>query len=156
MAENIQTTDWLTRGVPKIQLKAEKTAAKMRAWFFRLLKMRETTRETMRETMNDYIPRDSIEFHDGWLRDSKYFREESSFTHINFAYENQIKTIPAADVVDGEKYRMLLRAAKKMHTWIFLNTFDEQKAYDECGLTDEMNVLLGYGGQYELRGGNNG
>lgn len=42
----------------------------------------------------------------------------------------------------------LLKAAKAMHTWIFLHTGDEQAAYDECGLTDEMNAMLGYGGQF--------
>ena len=42
----------------------------------------------------------------------------------------------------------LLKAAKAMHTWIFLNSWDEQAAYDECGLSDEMNVALGYGGQF--------
>lgn len=51
----------------------------------------------------------------------------------------------AADAIEE-----LLRAAKKMHTWIFLNTGDEQKAYDECGLSDEMNAALGYGGQFEI------
>jgi len=45
----------------------------------------------------------------------------------------------------------LLKAAKKMHTWIFLNSGDEQVAYDECGLSDEMNAALGYCGQFELR-----
>lgn len=44
----------------------------------------------------------------------------------------------------------LLKAAKAMHTWIFLNTGDEQKAYDECGLSDEMNAALGYGGQFVM------
>ena len=53
----------------------------------------------------------------------------------------------AADAIEE-----LLRAAKKMHTWIFLNTGDEQKAYDECGLSDEMNAALGYGGQFFLGG----
>ena len=48
----------------------------------------------------------------------------------------------AADAIEE-----LLKAAKAMHTWIFLNTGDEQAAYDECGLTDEMNAMLGYGGQ---------
>lgn len=38
----------------------------------------------------------------------------------------------------------LMKIAKKMHLWIFHNTFDEQKAYDECGLTDEDNAMLGY------------
>lgn len=51
----------------------------------------------------------------------------------------------AADAIEE-----LLHAAKKMHTWIFLNTRDEQKAYDECGLSDEMNSALGYGGRLEI------
>lgn len=49
----------------------------------------------------------------------------------------------AADAIEE-----LLKAAKAMHTWIFLNSLDEQAAYDECGLTDEMNAALGYGGQF--------
>lgn len=49
----------------------------------------------------------------------------------------------AADVIEE-----LLKAAKAMHTWIFLNTGDEQAAYDECRLSDEMNAMLGYGGQF--------
>lgn len=48
----------------------------------------------------------------------------------------------------AEAIEELLKAAKAMHTWIFLNTGDEQAAYNECGLTDEMNTVLGYGGQY--------
>ena len=52
----------------------------------------------------------------------------------------------AADAIEE-----LLKAARAMHTWIFLNTGDEQKAYDECGLSDEINAMLGYGGQFELR-----
>ena len=49
----------------------------------------------------------------------------------------------AADAIEE-----LLKAAKAMHTWIFLNSADEQAAYDECGLSDEMNAVLGYGGQF--------
>ena len=45
-------------------------------------------------------------------------------------------------------YDELLKAAKAMHTWIFLNSVDEQEAYDECGLTDEMNAILGYAGSF--------
>lgn len=41
----------------------------------------------------------------------------------------------------------LLKAARAMHLWIFKNSVDEQEAYDECGLSDEMNVELGYGGK---------
>ncbi len=44
----------------------------------------------------------------------------------------------------------LLKVAKAMHTWIFLNSADEQKAYEECGLTDEINFALGYGGKVEI------
>ena len=49
----------------------------------------------------------------------------------------------AADAIEE-----LFKAAKAMHTWIFLHTGDEQAAYDKCGLTDEMNAALGYGGQF--------
>ena len=52
----------------------------------------------------------------------------------------------AADAIEE-----LLAAAKKMHTWIFLNTGDEQAAYDECGLSDEMNAALGYAGQFVVK-----
>ena len=44
----------------------------------------------------------------------------------------------------------LLRAASAMHTWIFLNTADEQVAYDECGLSPEMNAALGSMGGFEM------
>ena len=58
-----------------------------------------------------------------------------------------VKTLhEAADAI-----KELFKAAKSMHTWIFLNTVDEQKAYDECGLSDEMNAMLGYGGQFEIK-----
>lgn len=52
----------------------------------------------------------------------------------------------AADAIE-----QLLKVAKKMHLWIFLNSGNEQEAYDWCGLSDEMNVALGYSGQFELR-----
>lgn len=52
----------------------------------------------------------------------------------------------AADAIEE-----LLKAARAMHLWIFLNTGDEQKAYDECGLSDEMNAALGYGGKMVFR-----
>ena len=51
--------------------------------------------------------------------------------------------LEAADAIEE-----LLKVASAMHTWIFLNTGDEQKAYDECGLSDEMNAALGYSGQF--------
>lgn len=51
--------------------------------------------------------------------------------------------LAAADAIDE-----LLKAAKKMHTWIFLHSYDEQEVYAELGLSDEMNAALGYGGQF--------
>lgn len=66
------------------------------------------------------------------------------------AAADELVTIPAAQVVDADDYTELLHAARKMHEWIFLHTGDEQEAYDECGLSDEMNTLLGYGGRIEI------
>ncbi len=61
------------------------------------------------------------------------------------AEQNGEKTLwhQAADAIEE-----LFKAAKAMHTWIFLNSGDEQAAYDECGLSDKMNAALGYGGQF--------
>ena len=52
-----------------------------------------------------------------------------------------------------EENERLLHIAKKMHTYIFLNSSDEQKVYDELGLTDKENKMLGYSGQIILNGG---
>lgn len=62
----------------------------------------------------------------------------------------QVAELPTADVVSKEQYDHLLRAARRMHEWIFLNSCDELEAYRECGLTDEDNALLGYIGQMQL------
>lgn len=51
----------------------------------------------------------------------------------------------------ADAIEQLLKVAKKMHLWIFLHSGDEQEAYDWCGLSDEMNSALGYGGQFEIR-----
>ena len=64
-----------------------------------------------------------------------------------------IKREPGAEVISKAEYDKLLAAAKAMHTWIFLNTADEFEVYDECGLTDEMNALLGSMGRFELKQG---
>lgn len=40
-------------------------------------------------------------------------------------------------------YQRLLQIAGKMHTAIFLHCGDEYEVYDECGLTDEENQILG-------------
>lgn len=49
-------------------------------------------------------------------------------------------------------YERLLEIATKMHLYIFLNTDNEQKVYDELGLTNEENKILGYSGAYFIKG----
>ena len=49
-----------------------------------------------------------------------------------------------------EENKRLLHIARKMHLWIFLHSGDEQKVYDELGLTEEDNEMLGYGGKIVL------
>ena len=43
------------------------------------------------------------------------------------------------------EYERLLEIAKKMHLWIFLHSAYEFEVYDELGLTDEENLILGSG-----------
>ena len=57
--------------------------------------------------------------------------------------ENALLVLDAAEAIEE-----LLKAAKAMHLWIYLNSGDEQAVYDECGLSDEMNAALGYCGQF--------
>lgn len=73
---------------------------------------------------------------------------EKLVSRIRFACE--IIEGPTADLLTeaADAIEELMKAAKAMHTWIFLNTVDEQEAYDECGLSDKMNAALGYGGQF--------
>ena len=47
-------------------------------------------------------------------------------------------------------YERLLEIARKMHTWIFLNSYDEQEVYEKLGLTDEEDYILGYAGKIEV------
>ena len=49
-----------------------------------------------------------------------------------------------------DKVDRLKEIAHKMHLWIFLHSGDEQKVYDELGLTDEENSMLGYSGQFRI------
>ena len=57
------------------------------------------------------------------------------------------------DIILKEKeINRLKKIAKKMHLWIFLHSDDEQKVYDELGLTDEENAMLGYSGQFKIGG----
>lgn len=92
--------------------------------------------------MDDYIKREAL-------------LEKAQNERIRLGYDivsvRDIESMPAADVVSKEEYSHLLQIASKMHLWIFLHTGDEQKAYDEIGLTEEDNAILGYGGQFEIR-----
>ena len=72
----------------------------------------------------------------------RYHIQKASFMGLKDA-ESTLLLDEAADAIEE-----LMKAAKAMHTWIFLNSGDEQAAYDECGLSDEMNAMLGYGGQF--------
>jgi hypothetical protein len=44
----------------------------------------------------------------------------------------------------------LLQIARKMHLYIFLHCQNEQEVYDELGLTEEENRILGYSGEINL------
>ena len=46
----------------------------------------------------------------------------------------------------------LKKIARKMHLWIFLHAEDEKKVYNELELTDEDNEMLGYSGQFIMKG----
>lgn len=47
-------------------------------------------------------------------------------------------------------YERLLKIAKNMHFWIWDHSFDEQEVYDQLGLTEEENYILGYGGSFKV------
>ena len=44
----------------------------------------------------------------------------------------------------------LLEIANALHLWIFKNCTNEWEIYEELGLNDEENFLLGYGGSFSL------
>lgn len=50
----------------------------------------------------DLIDRDALEEHDGWIRDSKYFSEQSRHTHIQFVFTNDIIDAPTIIPADKE------------------------------------------------------
>lgn len=75
-----------------------------------------------------------------------YKAEDNSCGSWNYEDRTESLLIDAADAIEE-----LLKAARAMHLWIFLNTGDEEKAYEECGLSDEMNLALGYRGKMVFR-----
>ena len=69
---------------------------------------------------------------------------------ISCAFPSGVVVPSDCPIVPVPSYEELLKAAKAMHTWIFLNSYDEQEAFGECGLSDEMNAVLGYAGSFIL------
>ena len=59
------------------------------------------------------------------------------------------------EVFENISKERLMEIAFKMHLWIFKNCIGEDEVYDELGLTDEENLLFGYGGSFEIKGGSN-
>lgn len=72
--------------------------------------------------------------------------------YLQFVKNNILSVLQQENQSLKEEKKRLLEIAKKMHLYIFLNTTDEQKAYDEIGLTDEENAMLGYSGEFILKG----
>lgn len=54
------------------------------------------------------------------------------------------------EVFDNISKERLMEIAFKMHTWIFMHCISEDEIYEELGLTDEENLLFGYGGTIKL------
>lgn len=76
----------------------------------------------------------------------------------NSDLQEKLAIVNEMNVANYNKYceelkrnKRLLEIAKKMHLYIFLNVSDEQSAYDEIGLTDEENAILGYSGEFVLK-----
>lgn len=89
-------------------------------------KVRELAKEYAEKIFNEKFSRDD----DEKLKESKQ--------------RNHSESSAKSSAVSEEEYNELLKAARKMHLWIFLNVGDEEKAYEECGLSEEMNKKLGY------------
>lgn len=75
------------------------------------------------------------------------YRSAEDGGYVDFC-ETRMPDCPLVEVpID---YDELLKAAKAMHTWIFLHSSDEEMAYKACRLSDEMNTLLGYSGAFTV------
>ena len=81
----------------------------------------------------------------------KEFIQEDRLEQINL---NRYRIKQILDYITNleQENERLLQIARKMHTWIFLHTGDEQEVYNELGLTQEENAKLGYSGQIKLKG----
>lgn len=85
------------------------------------------------------------------LRTYKDRYEYFLFNNLSFS-DRDYKAKILLDYITNlqEENERLKKIAHKMHLWIFLHTGDEQKVYDELGLTDEENAMLGYSGQFRI------
>ena len=81
---------------------------------------------------------------------AKYFPDNPSSAAIIATQSMAELTTNLVPQTTPISYERLLKLAKEMHTWIFLNTGNEQKVYDELGITEEENYVLGYGGKIEV------
>ena len=89
------------------------------------------------------------DFYDNY--DKKGYRNGKSLIYAAWCLlKKLIEKAPTIEAYTGAEYMHLLKLAKKMHTWIFLHTVNEDEVYKELGLTDEDNVLLGSLGKVEL------
>lgn len=80
------------------------------------------------------------------------FADSSSFNETARCFKERKMLAENITNLQEENAR-LLHIARKMHTWIFLNSGDEQKVYDEIGLTEKENIMLGYSGQIKINSG---
>ena len=91
------------------------------------------------------VSKEAYDEYKGTLQEQLEEKDEE-ITRLEEEKETQAKTIKSL-LEENERLKYI---GHKMHLWIFLNTGDEQKVYDEIGLTDEENAMLGYGGQYRV------
>lgn len=77
-----------------------------------------------------------------------YGNLEQGLEEREVVYVEDIDNAPTIEAYTGAEYMHLLKLAKKMHTWIFLHTFNEDETYKELGLTDEDNALFGSFGKF--------
>ena len=95
--------------------------------------------------MKEYISKSDL-LAEGWHLE----RFRNVAPHMMVQEQKKIEDYPAAEAVEKSKYDELFKAACAMHEWIFLHTLDEEEVYKECGLSEEMNRLLGSLGSTEF------
>ena len=77
----------------------------------------------------------------------EYWREKNGKNDLTYPDGDEIYKDFFAMMADRDH---LLEVAEKMHEWIFLHSADEKEVYRRCGLTDEDDARLGYGGQFVI------